>query len=55
MKKDVLKKNLKLQLHRETLRSLEEPKLLGAVVGGLATDSCADTCDTCRAGLMGWG
>jgi hypothetical protein len=52
MKKDVLKKSLKLQLHRETLRTLEEPQLLGAV-GGSDTDTV--TQNTCRNGLNGWG
>ena len=37
MKKNVLKKSLKFQLHRETLRALEEPQLLAAVVGGSPT------------------
>ena len=34
MKKDGLKKDLKLQIHRETLRTLDEPLLVGAVIGG---------------------
>ena len=35
MKKTVLKKSLKLQLSRETLRGLEEPQLLEAKGGFL--------------------
>ncbi len=33
MKKDVLKKSLKLRLNRETLLALEEPQLLAAFGG----------------------
>jgi hypothetical protein len=42
MKKDVLKRSLKLQLHRETLRTLEQPQLQD-VVGGYYTLTCACT------------
>jgi hypothetical protein len=37
MKKNVLRKGLKLQLHSETLRTLEDGHFLAAVVGGLST------------------
>jgi hypothetical protein len=43
MKKTVLKKSLKLQLHRETLHRLEETKLLEAVVGGEFSVECTLT------------
>jgi hypothetical protein len=45
MKKDVLKKGLQLQLHRETLRALENAQL-PEVAGGSVT-TCAPTCIPC--------
>ena len=37
MKKNVVKKGLKLQLHRETLRTLEQPQLLDIGAGNQIT------------------
>jgi hypothetical protein len=51
MKKDALKKNLKLQLHRETLRALEDPQLLG-VAAGATVGSCPYTCKPCTTYTM---
>jgi len=45
MKKDVLKKGLRLQLHRETLHALEDAQL-PAVAGGSVT-TCVPTCIPC--------
>ncbi len=44
------KKSTKLQLSRETLRSLDESPLLGEVVGATAYPSCGCTnnCDSGR-------
>ena len=45
------KKNLKLEIHRETLRTLEQPQLLVDIEGGYnystlsnCTQSCATHC-----------
>lgn len=46
------KKNLKLEVHRETLRALEQPQLLVGIVGGYnystlqfhCTYNCTYTC-----------
>ncbi len=46
MKKNELKKNLKLTLNRETLRALESPAL-EEVIGGLTVSNCRSNCTTC--------
>jgi hypothetical protein len=40
MKKEGFKKGLKLQLHRETLRTLDEALLGQAIVGGWFSQFC---------------
>jgi hypothetical protein len=48
MKKNELKRNLKLTLNRETLRALEAPAL-AEVAGGLTDTDCpAGSCLTCK-------
>ncbi len=47
MKKNV-KKSLKLQLHRETLRALEDPQLLGVAAAGTVDTRCFPTCKPCN-------
>jgi hypothetical protein len=49
MKKNPLKKNLKLQLHRETLHTLEQParvELVEVVGGDASQSSCGVRCFT---------
>jgi hypothetical protein len=50
MKKSVLKKSLKLQLYRETLRTLEQPQLLGIVGGYTVSQIPYSGCHACSLG-----
>jgi hypothetical protein len=40
-------KNLKLQLHRETLHLLENPEHLQGIAGGLTLNLCPTSARTC--------
>ncbi len=46
MKKNPLKRNLKLQLHRETLHTLEQPALVEVAGGDASQSSCGVRCFT---------
>jgi hypothetical protein len=45
--KKAVNKDLKLKLHRETLRHLEQPEL-AAVEGGVTASACLTSCNTCN-------
>jgi hypothetical protein len=45
--KKFARKNLKLQLHRETLQILENPEHLQEVAGGATLAGCATSARTC--------